>query len=181
MPSPKQPEGLQQAILTAARRLFGNLGYAATSIADIAEDAGTSKAAVFYYFHSKEDLLEALLESFIGGLANLTARASKEHLSAETLLRAYIDGAMKSGWLTALSNDLSVREYLTHHNVVENCEQIVLLLAGPTPSSSSLLRARAAFAIAQNAGRFQQDCRQELSEDEIADELVSAALRVLSK
>lgn len=46
----------REAILEAAVRLLGREGYAAASLARIAEEAGVSKRAVLYYFGTREDL-----------------------------------------------------------------------------------------------------------------------------
>jgi AcrR family transcriptional regulator len=48
-------------LLRAARRLFLRNGFTATSLADIAEEAGLTKGAVYSNFESKEDLFLALL------------------------------------------------------------------------------------------------------------------------
>ncbi|MBI3964266.1 MAG: TetR/AcrR family transcriptional regulator, partial [Chloroflexi bacterium] len=52
-------EGTRQAILEAALALFADRGFAATSVADVAERAGVSKAAIYWHFRDKEALLEA--------------------------------------------------------------------------------------------------------------------------
>ena len=43
-------------IVDAACRVFGQSGYAATSVADVAEAAGISKPLIYHYFGSKEGL-----------------------------------------------------------------------------------------------------------------------------
>jgi AcrR family transcriptional regulator len=48
-------------LLRAARRLFLRNGFVSTSLADIAEEAGLTKGAVYSNFASKEDLFLALL------------------------------------------------------------------------------------------------------------------------
>ena len=48
-------------ILEVALELFGRQGYEGTSIRDIAERMGLTKAAVYYHFPSKEDLLADVL------------------------------------------------------------------------------------------------------------------------
>src|SRR5687767_15759101 len=48
-------------LLRAASRLFVRNGFVATSLADIAEEAGLTKGAVYSNFESKEDLFLALL------------------------------------------------------------------------------------------------------------------------
>jgi len=49
-------------LLRAARRLFVRNGFVSTSLADIAEEAGLTKGAVYSNFESKEDLFLALLQ-----------------------------------------------------------------------------------------------------------------------
>jgi AcrR family transcriptional regulator len=52
----------REKILDAARTLFGERGYDATSIAEIGEGAGISKSVLYHYFGSKAGLYQALLE-----------------------------------------------------------------------------------------------------------------------
>lgn len=55
-------------IVTAARELFWVQGYEATSIADIVEKAGVNSGSVYYFFKSKELLLLACLDWYLGNL-----------------------------------------------------------------------------------------------------------------
>ena len=69
------------ALLTAAKQLIGEHGYAGTSVRDLAAAAGTNLAAVSYYFGSREELLDqAFLESFLEWTDRLgrVARADSE-------------------------------------------------------------------------------------------------------
>lgn len=54
-------------ILNAAARSFARRGYAGTSMADVAESAGVSKATVFHHFRSKRGLYRALIEQSVSG------------------------------------------------------------------------------------------------------------------
>jgi AcrR family transcriptional regulator len=54
-------------LLRAANRLFLRDGYAATSLAAIAEEAAVTKGAVYSNFESKEDLFLALLREYDSG------------------------------------------------------------------------------------------------------------------
>ena len=51
-----------QAILTAARRLFGTQGFAATTIDEIAAGAGVAKGAVYHHFKTNEAVFEAVFD-----------------------------------------------------------------------------------------------------------------------
>ncbi len=55
-------EDTRDRILDVAQELFATKGYVGTSLRDIAEELGTTVAALYYYFHRKEDLLSSLIE-----------------------------------------------------------------------------------------------------------------------
>ncbi len=59
-----QAAATRQEIVDSARRLFAQHGYAATSIAAIAEAAGVAVQTVYKTFGSKEAILLAMLDSF---------------------------------------------------------------------------------------------------------------------
>ena len=50
--------------MQAAREIFHERGYAETSLADIAERARARGGSLYYFFKSKEKLLEAVLEDY---------------------------------------------------------------------------------------------------------------------
>jgi AcrR family transcriptional regulator len=56
-----QGHDTRSRILVAARRLFAERGYAATSLADIAAAVGLTKTAVAYHFHPKDRLAAELI------------------------------------------------------------------------------------------------------------------------
>jgi AcrR family transcriptional regulator len=52
----------RERILEAASELFTEQGYDATSLREIADRLGFTKAALYYHFQSKDEILQALLE-----------------------------------------------------------------------------------------------------------------------
>ncbi len=52
-----------EALLDAAFRTFAGRGYRATRLEEVAEAAGVTKGAIYYYFSGKEDLLRRALET----------------------------------------------------------------------------------------------------------------------
>jgi AcrR family transcriptional regulator len=52
----------RQRILDVSRHLFTEQGYDGTSLREIADELGFTKAALYYHFQSKEEILRALLE-----------------------------------------------------------------------------------------------------------------------
>ena len=61
----------QQAIEDAARKLFIQRGFHATTLADITSAAGKSPAVFYRYFSDKEHLLAALAEDFLRDVVEL--------------------------------------------------------------------------------------------------------------
>jgi AcrR family transcriptional regulator len=59
---PDLPIDRRMQLLEAAMRVFPRKGYAATTLLDIAQEAGVSSSALYQYFHSKEDLFLALTD-----------------------------------------------------------------------------------------------------------------------
>ena len=57
---PNQPGSTRERILDVALELFVEHGYDGTSLRQIAERLGITKAALYYYFASKDDILMAL-------------------------------------------------------------------------------------------------------------------------
>ncbi|MFI9626200.1 TetR/AcrR family transcriptional regulator [Streptomyces sp. NPDC052042] len=57
-------------LLDSARRRFAHDGYAATTVRDIADDAGVNVALINRYFQSKEGLFEACLKTVIDELVH---------------------------------------------------------------------------------------------------------------
>lgn len=55
-----KPRDSKDRILAAALALFGERGYAATSVDDIAARAGLTKGALYYYFTDKADIARDL-------------------------------------------------------------------------------------------------------------------------
>ncbi|MFF2045984.1 ScbR family autoregulator-binding transcription factor [Kitasatospora sp. NPDC058170] len=52
----------RQAVLLAAAEVFDERGYAAATMAEILDRAGVTKGALYFHFHSKEELALAVIE-----------------------------------------------------------------------------------------------------------------------
>jgi AcrR family transcriptional regulator len=60
-----QGEATRAALLNAARQLFGEQGYAATSTEDIVATAGVTKGALYHHFGGKQELFAVVLEQVL--------------------------------------------------------------------------------------------------------------------
>ena len=74
-----------EAILKAGRRLFGEQGFAATTMDDIAEAARVAKGAVYHHFATKETVFEAVFDQVSRDLVleiDRAARTERDVLAA---------------------------------------------------------------------------------------------------
>ncbi|GGO26666.1 TetR family transcriptional regulator [Microbispora rosea subsp. aerata] len=79
-------------IQDVAIKLFTEQGYEATSLREIAEALGVTKAALYYHFRTKEDIVASLIEDRINTLDELIAWAHRHPRTAENrreLIRRY--------------------------------------------------------------------------------------------
>jgi AcrR family transcriptional regulator len=69
--------GTRRALLEAARQRFARNGYSATTVRDIADDAGVNVALINRYFESKEGLFEACLAVVVDELGRSAGEVSE--------------------------------------------------------------------------------------------------------
>lgn len=95
----------KEALLQAAKDLFGECGYNETTFKKIAERAGVAMGLMTHHFGNKEKLFLAcgleVLENFLVRLREATARAEDGHEAIMNFCRAYLDFSIEpeSNWL----------------------------------------------------------------------------------
>jgi AcrR family transcriptional regulator len=65
----ERSERSRAQILDTALKLFAHRGYGATSVRDIAEEAGLSKGNVYHHFPDKESIFRALLDRYFDAMS----------------------------------------------------------------------------------------------------------------
>lgn len=80
----------RQRILDVASELFAEQGYDATSLREIADRMGFTKAALYYHFQSKDEILKALVQPAFELVRELIARL-EQATGAEDWADALID------------------------------------------------------------------------------------------
>jgi AcrR family transcriptional regulator len=83
-------EATQAAILEVAMRRFGEAGFAAVTIDEIAAAAGVAKGAVYHHFASKEALFEAVFER---ASAQLALEIRDQSVGAKDVLARLVEGS----------------------------------------------------------------------------------------
>jgi AcrR family transcriptional regulator len=80
-------------IQQVARELFAEQGYDKTSLREIAGRLDVTKAALYYHFKSKEDIVRSLVEDYFGRIDALIAWARTQPRTAPTrreIMRRYV-------------------------------------------------------------------------------------------
>lgn len=62
----------RERIINAAIELFSQKGYDATRVSDIASSANVNKALIYYYFKSKQDILDYMVNSLLNNAVSIT-------------------------------------------------------------------------------------------------------------
>ena len=86
--------GTRERIQSIALELFAEQGYEKTSLREIAERLGVTKAALYYHFRSKEDIVRSFVEDYRAGLEEVIAWGASQPRTPETraeILRRYAD------------------------------------------------------------------------------------------
>src|SRR5579862_812182 len=81
-------------IQAVAVELFTEQGYDKTSLREIAEQLGVTKAALYYHFKSKDDILHSLVDDYFGQVDALIAWGQSQPGTPEVrdqILVRYLD------------------------------------------------------------------------------------------
>lgn len=68
LPATQGRNSTRERLVEAARLLFWEKGYEPTSLAEVVQKAGAKTGSLYYFFHTKEQLLLAVLDKYVGML-----------------------------------------------------------------------------------------------------------------
>lgn len=175
---------------------FARKTYAATSLRDIAESIGMTKASLYYHFPSKDDLLDAMFAPTIERLSRLVADATgsdgrvDRRLLVERLVDVQAEHVLA---VRALAGDPSISQALrTRLGFDQILTSIADALIDPadTPGPAAAMRARCAVAAVNGslivtarehdwAERADASYRLQVLSAELRQVIIDAALAVL--
>jgi AcrR family transcriptional regulator len=110
------PASTRRRLLDAAMNLFGQYGFAGTSLQMIADELDLTKAAIYYHFRTREQLLIALMKPILSEIREVVETAERKRGArgrAEAMLAGYAGVVARHRALAAVTTfDPSVRAVL---------------------------------------------------------------------
>jgi AcrR family transcriptional regulator len=153
-------------IQSVALELFAEQGYDKTSLREIAERLDVTKAALYYHFKSKEDIVTSLVEDYFAAMDELVAwgktQPNTPESRAEVLRRYYAIVADAGEVFRMLQHNQASVNSLAHTKnrselFRERMDALVGLLTEPDAPLASQLRAAVALASVSFGCMFYAD------------------------
>lgn len=108
----EQYQRKKQELLRAAVRVFNQNGALNTSLEDVARELGITKAAIYYYFESKQEVLYECYCMSLDLADDIVAHAQRHGRTGRDKLRLYIRRFVEQG-LSELNPTMGLRQQLT--------------------------------------------------------------------
>ncbi|GAB3422433.1 TetR/AcrR family transcriptional regulator [Niabella aquatica] len=86
----EKDEIVEQNIIDAAKVLMQKYGLNKTTMEDIAKQAGKGKSTLYYYFKSKEEIFDAVINLEMDELFHSVKKAVNDQKNASDMLKSYI-------------------------------------------------------------------------------------------
>ena len=148
--------GTKQLILETAQRLFDEQGYDATSLRQIAEAVGMTKAAVYYHYPAKEHLLLELTRPLLDAISDMVARLRSDDGAGDprAALSSYLD--LFVDHLPVVHLMASEPATLNHPDIGQRIRNLVeavrRLIAGEDASDERAVRTACAMGVIHAVG-----------------------------
>ena len=173
-----QAERTRQQILETAQRLFTEHGYDATSLQMIADEMGLTKAAVYYHFRAKSDILHAAmqpgiqrLEALLDDAAALRGRRAR----IEYLVNGFVDFLIRHRHYAVMaSTDPAAKRDKLDTEATTMRRRALTLLFGDNPTGAERLCFNAMFFIPECLPDL-----ADLTDDELREALQTTLLHML--
>ena len=171
----------RQRFVDAAVQLFIRHSFAGTSLQMIADEVGVTKAAVYHHFHTREELLTAVVDPLVGELRTAIEAAEMlrgRHARADRLLAGFVDIVVRSQALMGLlAGDPGVSEILrSDPRRRELFTRQFNLFADVDPGPSGSVKAA---VVMSGIGGVLRRRTFDLDDDDLRQHLIAAGRRIL--
>jgi AcrR family transcriptional regulator len=172
------PTDAKQRILDAAARMFAERGYAATAMQDLATDLGLTRAALYYHYPAKADILQGIIDAetarftaSMDAVAALTSRTARIEATIEALVASALNQRRRIVFLVA---EPAGRTLPGIGDSPDFFHRIAEIIYRTTPTSAQLWAVNAAFMSFAALPSFAN-----LSDEDLVPILTGALSRLL--
>jgi AcrR family transcriptional regulator len=176
----------RDTIRAVALELFSTRGFDQTSLREIAERVGLTKASLYYHYSSKQALLIAVVEPVLTGwrdIADDTATLAHTSANVRQVVARCLDVLLRNRAVAGIFQrdpaGVAVVAGALWEDMLELSRRLYTWLAGPAASPAEQLRAVAAMEVLGAALTSGTYLKEEISEAEARAVLLDAAMDVL--
>jgi AcrR family transcriptional regulator len=175
----------REKIRTVALELFAEQGYEKTSLREIAERLQVTKAALYYHFKTKEDIITSLFQDVQAEVEKITEWAREQPQTIETkreIIRRYAEMVRGPGGqlMRFMSeNAQAVRGLKSGDEARDRFMALAALLSDEDASLPDRLRARLSIFALQASRFLVRD--MDITEDEIHEAALAVALDMVER
>jgi len=179
----QRPRGAGRAQLhETALRLFARDGVDGTSLQAIADEIGVSKAAVYYHYKTKDEIVLDVLRPMLDALPELTTRAEAQrtrHARVEVIITGFVDLAVgnHSSFVVVMIDPYVLRLLAKQQPLQQWWDRIVELVTGPEPDTQT--RVAMLMFIGGLTSTSRDAWLAEMAPDEQRDYLLECGRRLL--
>ncbi len=116
-------DDVREKILEVAQTIFGKFGYKKTTVDEIAAAARKAKSSIYYYFKSKEDIFEAVIEKEASSIREEVLKIINSTIEPVDKIKQYVLIRMKGLTELVNFNDAYRNQYFDHLPFIEKIRE----------------------------------------------------------
>ena len=147
------PRGDTRArIIDVALELFAEHGYEKTSLREIADRLGVTKAALYYHFRTKEDILAGIVDAMAAPIEETIAWGEQQPYSPQLrdeIIRRFAQGMADRQRLLRFfhENQPTIRELSAGTRFKDRMIALTRLMQGPEPTFEDRVRSAVSLLV----------------------------------
>lgn len=176
----------REKIREVALELFSTRGFDQTSLREIAERVGLTKASLYYHYPSKQALLTAIVAPLVEGWQAVTAVTEDlPHTpdNVRVVLARILDVMLRNRSLAGIflrdPAGVVAAAGTLWEDMIDMGARLTTWLAGPAPTMAERLRAIAAMEVLGAALSSMTYLKEEVSDEEMREVLLDSAIGAL--
>ncbi len=116
-------DDFREKLIASAKEIFEHFGYKKTTMDDIAQSLGKGKSSIYYYFSSKEEIFQAVVENEAGLLRTEVMKAIDKTNDPIEQIKNYVLTRMRINKKTRNYFNVLTNDDLLHLDFIEKIRE----------------------------------------------------------